>query len=111
MENKKDRLAKEGASKTKINNLTKLDVIFDDVKLAEIPYKHRQGNGHPIQRKNRCILIRHFKGGRERYGNNQKLNETITSLCDYIQDLIERNPADAIGALPSLDDISQNHRS
>ncbi|MDT2243092.1 hypothetical protein P7H22_26020 [Paenibacillus larvae] len=24
------------------------------------------------------------------------------SLCDYIQDLIERNPADAIGALPSL---------
>ncbi|MEV3587033.1 Rha family transcriptional regulator [Paenibacillus larvae] len=36
LENKKDRLAKEGASKTKINNLTKLDVIFDDVKLAEI---------------------------------------------------------------------------
>ncbi|MDT2276115.1 hypothetical protein P7H20_16560 [Paenibacillus larvae] len=32
----------------------------------------------------------------------KKLNETITSLCDYIQDLIERNPADAIGALPSL---------
>ncbi|MDT2294910.1 hypothetical protein P7H15_21785 [Paenibacillus larvae] len=23
-------------------------------------------------------------------------------MCDYIQDLIERNPADAIGALPSL---------
>ncbi|MDT2295597.1 hypothetical protein P7H15_26110 [Paenibacillus larvae] len=23
----------------------------------------------------------------------KKLNETITSLCDYIQDLIERNPA------------------
>ncbi|WP_040932029.1 Rha family transcriptional regulator [Paenibacillus larvae] len=36
LENKKDRLAKEGASKTKINKLTKLDVIFDDVKLAEI---------------------------------------------------------------------------
>ncbi|MDT2260584.1 hypothetical protein P7H06_15255 [Paenibacillus larvae] len=32
----------------------------------------------------------------------KKVNETITSLCDYIQDLIERNPADAIGALPSL---------
>ncbi|AUS03725.1 antirepressor [Paenibacillus phage Honeybear] len=36
LENKKDRLEKEGASKTKINKLTKLDVIFDDVKLAEI---------------------------------------------------------------------------
>ncbi|QHZ49992.1 phage regulatory protein, Rha family [Paenibacillus phage phiERICV] len=36
LDNKKDRLAKEGASKTKINKLTKLDVIFDDVKLAEI---------------------------------------------------------------------------
>ncbi|MEV3587694.1 hypothetical protein ABNE08_23360 [Paenibacillus larvae] len=32
----------------------------------------------------------------------KKVNETITSLCDYIQDLMERKPADAIGALPSL---------
>ncbi|MDT2265609.1 hypothetical protein P7H12_21355 [Paenibacillus larvae] len=72
MENKKDRLAKEGKPKTKINNLTKLDVIFDDV-LAEIYISIVKEMAIQYNVKADASNKAAFKGGeKDAQGNNQK---------------------------------------